>query len=39
MMRRISQGILEKHYTDYSQESMRKKYDALESYLTLDKLI
>lgn len=36
---RTPQGILEKHYTDYSPEALRKQYDVLESYLTLEKLI
>ena len=36
---RTSQGILEKHYTDYSPEAMRKQYDLLESFLTLDRLV
>ena len=36
---RTPQGILEKHYTDYSPEALRKQYDVIESYLTLDKLV
>ena len=36
---RTSQGILEKHYTNYSPEAMRKQYDLLESFLTLDRLV
>jgi len=36
---RTPQGILEKHYTDYSPEALRKQFDKVESYLTLEKLI
>ena len=36
---RTPQGILEKHYTDYSPEALRKQYDKVESHLTLDKLV
>jgi len=31
---RIPKGILEKHYTDYSPEALRRQYDKLEPYLT-----
>lgn len=32
---RTPQGVLEKHYTDYSPKALRKQYDKVESYLTL----
>ena len=32
---RVSQGVLAKHYTDYSPEALRKQYDKVESYFTL----
>lgn len=32
---RVSQGILAKHYTDYSPTKLREQYDKVESYLTL----
>jgi len=32
---RIPQGVLEKHYTDYSPKALRKQYDKLEPILTL----
>jgi len=32
---RVSQGVLAKHYTDYSPDALRKQYDKAESYLTL----
>ena len=32
---RTPQGVLEKHYTDYSPKALRKQYDRLEPILTL----
>ena len=32
---RTPQGVLEKHYTDYSPKALRRVYDQVESYLTL----
>jgi len=34
---RTSKGVLAKHYTDYSVESLREQYDKVEDYLTLSK--
>ena len=34
---RTSKGVLAKHYTDYSVESLREQYDKVEDYLTLRK--
>ena len=33
---RTPKRIIAKHYSDYSPDSMRKRYDAVEPYLTLD---
>ena len=32
---RTSQGIIRKHYTDYSPKAMRRQYDKVEQFLTL----
>jgi len=32
---RTSQGVLERNYTDYSPNALRKQYDKVESFLTL----
>jgi integrase len=32
---RISQGVLAKHYTDYSPNALRKQYDKVESFLSI----
>jgi integrase len=32
---RTSKGVLAKHYTDYSVESLREQYDRVEDYLTI----
>ena len=32
---RVSQGILAKHYTDYSPAKLREEYDKVEPYLIL----
>lgn len=32
---RVSQGVLAKHYTDYSPDALRKQYDKVEQFFTL----